>query len=131
MVSVTFGLLEGMQADKQKYVDKLEPMEVPTGQTSFQPNTSFRGLLAQIRSPVGHLLPPLAYTMNKTAKASKPILVFRPVSLVSSVENEPQVCTMANARARLRLCLVRDATRLLVHRGGPRIRRRRRLSLCS
>ena len=36
-----------MQADTHMHVGKLELMDVPTEQITFQPRTAFRGLLAQ------------------------------------------------------------------------------------
>ena len=48
-----------MQTDVQKYVDKMEPMEVPTEQTPFQPKPAFRLLLAHVLRAMSHWLPQL------------------------------------------------------------------------
>ena len=58
----------GMQADMQKYVDKLEPMAVPTEQAPIPAGMFSRRLLAHIRLPTSHLLPQLACAVSKTAQ---------------------------------------------------------------
>ena len=52
----------------QKYVGKLEPVEVPTEQARSSRTPLFCGCWAQIHWPVSHWLPLLVHAVSKTAR---------------------------------------------------------------
>ena len=57
-----------MQADMRNYTRKLEPIAQPTTDLSHHEIPAFRGLLAQVKWPVKHVLGQIAYSVSKTAQ---------------------------------------------------------------